>query len=131
MMLFLPSNFRGDPYGWVTNQAAHFLIGAALLTYVPTMICWWFLGEFPPKEWIIIWAGVVYAAYELIDQGWRGADTIEDWIFVAGYGATGVTFSFSEIAPGSPVAAFDMQAAWPFLVVMAIHLAFGAWLRRQ
>jgi hypothetical protein len=124
------SNFRADPYGWATNQIGHaFLVGAVLLTYLPVLACWYGLGEFPPKWAIVVGAGIAYAAYEAIDQGWNGADTVEDWWFVIVYGAAGSTYSFTEISPGDAKAALDLMAALPFLLLLSVHLCFGAWLR--
>lgn len=124
------SNFRGDPYGWATNQIGHaFLVGAVLLTFVPTLVCLIIAGEFPPKWALVAFSATLYLGFELASQGWHGADTVEDWVFVVFYGSAGSVYSFSEIAPGNSMAAFDLMAAAPFLGLLAVHLAFGAWLR--
>lgn len=93
------------------------------------MVCFYLAGEFPPKEWMVATAGALYLAFELASQGWQGADTIEDWVFVVVYGCGGAVSSFSEVTPGNPVAAFDIMIAAPFIAAMTLHLAFGAWLR--
>lgn len=129
--MIAPSAFKGDPLGWLGNQTGHaFGVGALGMVYIPTMASFVLAGEFPPKWALVICAGIIYLAFELLSQGWRGADTVEDWIFVVGYGVFGSACAFSEVAPGNPVAAFDAMAAAPIVTVMAVHLAFGAWLRR-
>jgi hypothetical protein len=128
--MITPSNFKGDPYGWATNQIGHaFLVGAVLLTFAPTFVCLMIGGAFPPKWALMAFAAVLYLAFELVSQGWHGADTVEDWVFVVVYGSAGSIRSFSEIAPGNPNASFDLMAAAPFILVISLHLLFGAWLR--
>ena len=129
-MIFTPDNFRGRPYEWACNQIGHaFFIGAVLLTYLPVLVCWKIAGEFPYKWTMVAGAAIGYAVYEWLDQGWHGADTIEDWWFVVVYGAAGSAYSFTEVSPGDAKAALDMLAALPFIVLLAVHLAFGSWLR--
>lgn len=124
------SAFKGDPYGWATNQIGHALaVGCLALVYVPALVFFAAMGEFPPKWIVVLSAAITYMAFELMSQGWRGADTIEDWVFVVVYGVAGTMASFTEIAPGNPVAAFDPMAAMPYVAFMATHLAFGAWIR--
>lgn len=67
MSLFAPDDFSGDPYGWLTNQAAHMLLGFGLAL------------------WLGAWVMPFFALWE-ISQVRRGGgvwDSIEDGIFVA------------------------------------------------
>jgi hypothetical protein len=129
--MFTPDDFKGDPYGHVTNQTSHsFLVGGILLAYLPVMGYFFIAGEFPEKWLIIAWAAVSYAAFELILQGWRGFDTVEDWIFVVIHGTTGFVLTFSEIEPGSTKFHGDLAYAAPFIVLFLTHLAIGAWVRK-
>jgi hypothetical protein len=131
MMLIAPDNFKGDPYGWATNQIGHaFAVGCLALVYVPAIVFFVVMGEFPPKWIVVASAAVTYLAFEIATQGWRRGDTIEDWWFVVVYGVSGTMASFTEVTPGNPVAAFDPMAALPYVALMGAHLAFGAWLRR-
>jgi hypothetical protein len=132
IMTFRPDSFRNDPYGYVTNQIGHaFMVGGVLFVYAVVMGVFWITGEFPPKWGIIAGGSITYAAYELLAQGWRGGDTVEDWWFVSVYGITGPVVSFTEMTPGSMLAVFDMRAALPFIVLLSVHIAFGAWLRSR
>lgn len=129
--MFDPDNFRNDPYGYVTNQIGHaFAVGFLRLTYGVVLACWYFAGEFPPKWSIILGAGVAYMAYELIDQGWNGWDTIEDWVFVVVHGVAAPVMIFSEIKPGSTKFEGDLLVALPFIVLFMAHIGYGAWRRR-
>lgn len=131
MSILDPDDFKADPYGHVTNQTSHsFLVGGILLAYLPVMAWFYIVGEFPVKWMIIAWAAVSYAAFELIVQGWRGWDTVEDWIFVVIHGTTGFVVTFSEIEPGSLKFQGDLAIAAPFIALFLFHLAAGAWFRK-
>jgi hypothetical protein len=131
-MIFRPDNFAGDPYGYATNQIGHaFMVGGVVFVYAVVMAVFWVAGEFPPKWAIVAGAAVAYAAYEFIAQGWRGADTIEDWWFVVVYGVAGPVASFTEMQPGSALAVFDMTAALPFIALLTVHLGIGAFWRSR
>ena len=122
--LFLPSAFKRDPYGWLTNQTGHVFLGV-VLAY---LICLGWLvmfGEYPVRAWVwgVILAG--YLCFELFGQGWRGWDTAEDTIFVVAYGAGGALFPFHEVTPGSPEVTADMAAALPFFYACLVHLFAG------
>lgn len=130
MALFTPDSFRRNPYGYVTNQIGHaFMVGGVIFVYAVVMGVYWIAGEFPPKWAIIAGAAIAYAAFEIVTQGWRGADTVEDWWFVVVYGVAGPVASFSELQPGSALAVFDMMAALPFIALLSLHLLAGALFR--
>ena len=130
--MFEPDDFSNDPYGYWTNQVAHALqVGFLLLVYGVTLGWWYFAGEFPQKEWIIGGAAVGYGAYELIDQGWQGWDTVEDWVYVVVYGVAGPVTTFTEIEPGSTAFRGDLLLALPFVIAFTIHLCIGSWMRAR
>jgi hypothetical protein len=131
MSILYPDGFQGDPYGHTTNQTSHaFLVGGILLAYLPVLVWWMAFGEFPEKWLIIGWASVAYAAFELLAQGWRGWDTVEDWIFVVIHGTTGFVVTLNEVEPGSTAFTGDLIVAGPFLILFLLHLAAGAWFRK-
>lgn len=125
-----PDNFKNDPYGYVTNQIGHTVVGALFLVFFVVLASWFFMGEFPPKWSIIAGAAVGYAAFEMVTQGWRGWDTVEDWVFVVVHGTTGMVLTFSELAPGSTKFEGDLLVMLPFVALFLIHLFAGALFRR-
>lgn len=95
-----PSDFSGDAYGWLTNQAAHFVLGGLVqlllgLWWVPAYLC------LEVVQWLI---------------GSTIIDGIEDFLFV-----TVGAFVSNELRRDN-----DRRAAIAF-GVFAIALAIG-WL---
>lgn len=125
---FAQDDFKDDWYGWLTNQIGHMALGIFLALVISTA---WFgvAGEFPQKEaaWLLIAAG--YGATEIV-RGWTGWDSIEDCLFVSGYGAGGAFLVFNEVAPGSPYLIFSLGDVLPVVGLAALHLAVGVWFRR-
>lgn len=120
-------DFADDWYGWLTNQVSHVSLGlllaigvsgAALLT----------LGEFPAKWLAWLACAAVYAGLEAV-RGWTGWDSLEDWVFVACYGAGGAFLLFTEVEPGLPILFIDFGGLPWVLALPAVHLALGAYLR--
>tara|TARA_R110000744_G_scaffold149386_5_gene262529 strand:- start:1141 stop:1410 length:270 start_codon:yes stop_codon:yes gene_type:complete len=89
------------------------------------------VGELPYKEHLIVFAAVSYALYELIDQGWNGWDTIEDWWVVNVYGVIGPVMTFSEVTAGLPMVTVNIFSPLPFIALFAAHLAAGAYVRSK
>lgn len=123
------SNFRADAYGYITNQSGHVLIGIC----TAAGLCWLHLkgfGEFPYRGavWAVMAAFYVIAV-EILGQGWRGGDTIEDSIFVLGYGAGGALYTMEEAAPGGSALCGDLADIMPFIALAALHLSVGAGIR--
>lgn len=87
------------------------------------------LGELPYRStvFLVILGGYIF--YEVRRQAWQGWDTIEDTLFVVGYGAGGVLYSFTEAMPGSSKACVDLLSPIPFLAAAALHLAIGFAIR--
>jgi hypothetical protein len=88
-------------------------------------------GEFAQKGalWIVI--AVCYMSFEVMRQGWKGRDTIEDWMFFAFYGAGLPIFLFNEVEVGSPVLDINSQLVVPVFGVVLCHLAGGILSRVQ
>ena len=122
-------NFRADPYGWLTNQVSHIGLGVVWSLVACALVLMAF-GEFPFR--VAIWCIIVLCYVGLVElaaQGWRGADTVEDTIFVTGYGAGSVLYTFHEYKIGTGLILGDVWHALPFAGVAAFHLAVGCGVR--
>lgn len=124
---FPQDDFADDWYGWLTNQVSHIGLGLLLAVGVSgiTLLT---LGEFPDKRLAWLACALLYLGLELL-RGWSGWDTVEDWLFVACYGAGGAFILFTEVEPGLAVLFVDFGGLPWVLALPAIHLAFGAYLR--
>lgn len=133
--IFTPSDYSTDPFGYLANQTAHAaFVGAFILAGGICLLWTLIFGDFPTQATVAITAGLLYAAYEIGDQGWQGLDTVEDWWFVSIYGATGTAYSFRfQSLEGRNL---YLQLDWVVLLqvglVMGAHLAIGAvWRARN
>lgn len=128
-MRIVPDNFRADPYGWLTNQGSHICTGmmAAVLVCAAWLIVF---DEFPSRS--IAWAAIL-ALYvlvvEIAAQGWNKGDTVEDAIFVVGYGAGGILYTLHEVNIGTGDFTGNIWDAVPFIGLAGFHLIVGAVLR--
>jgi len=122
--LIKSSDFPGDWYGWTTNQISHFWLGV-FFACIGTVVCVLVIGEFPEKLHLLALIGVSYLLFELIFQGWKGWDTIEDWLFVCAYGAGNAILTFTEKTPGDFVADADLRTAAIGFAMAGGHLAVG------
>jgi len=118
-------NFPTDWYGWLTNQAAHVLLGQVLFAVM--MIGSLGAGEFAHR--IAVWAAVAigYAIWEVVTRG-RFWDAVEDFMFVAVYGAGLPAVIFSE-ADGFGKFYGDVWNVLPMIGVFCVHAAVGVTLR--
>jgi hypothetical protein len=129
MSIFEYDNFKNDPYGWLTNQAGHALLGVVLYTLAVAAMFWSF-DEFPQRH--IAWAVVagIYITWEFVIQ--RGAhfwDSVEDTIFTVGYGAGTVALAFREVTPGLPKFQACIYDVIPMVAFFAFHVLIGVALR--
>lgn len=122
------SRFRADPYGWLTNQVSH--MGGGLAYVFASCYLWLAVfGEFPVRWHIWAAFAVVYLAWEIAQQGWQGADTIEDWCFVVAYGAGGPLLVFREYDLGSGLFYGQIHDLRPFFALACVHLVIGVAIR--
>ena len=128
MGLIKPNAFLDDWYGWLTNQASHMALGV-FLAFSACVAVYFVVGEFPYRADVFAVCLLGYVAFELLTQGWQGYDTIEDTVFVVGYGVGAPLASFHEISVGSPNVSADLGALVVFFAAAAIHLAFGSAFR--
>jgi len=130
--IFEPDAFPNDWYGWCTNQISHIFVGL-FAVFVLCILAFFVIGEMPHKAAVYSVVLCGYVAFEVIAQGWRGLDTIEDTVFVTAYGAGGILAGFTEVEAGSTVLAVNIFGLLPFFTVAVLHLIFGSlarWLGR-
>lgn len=126
--MILPSNYRGDWYGWTANQLSHMALGL-LFSFFACWAAWAVLGEFPVRwnVWVVL--GLGYLAFELFTQGWNWADTVEDWLFFAAYGAGIPLLVFREMDPTGGVFVGQIDQLLPFANIVVLHLILGVAVR--
>lgn len=88
------------------------------------------MGELPYKFQIFTTLAGMYFLYELFFQGWKGIDTIEDWVFFSIYGVMGTILSFNEFDIGSNLVTISITAPTTIFIVLTIHLFIGCLLRK-
>ena len=128
-MRIVPDNFRADPYGWATNQAGHIGLGV-VASIVACAVVLALFDQFPYR--IAVWSMIVLIYVGLIElhmQGWRGGDTVEDAIFVCGYGAGSVLYAAHEVRPGTGDFLMNIWDIVPFVAFAAFHMLLGVGLR--
>ena len=121
-------SFTNDWYGWLTNQVSHIALGI-LFAIIISMGSFLIIGELPHRHDVMYLTAFVYAAFEVVGQGWRGFDTLEDFAFVVLYGAGGGLASSAEIIPGEPLIVLDLMTMLSFIIVACCHLLFGVVFR--
>ncbi len=123
--LLTPSNFEKDWYGWLTNQVSHVFLGI-FAVFAVSMTGFAVSGEFPVKTQMLMGIGAAYfLGIELWLQGWRGWDTIEDTVFVVGYGAAGPLAASYEIEVGRSAIIMELEPLLPYFYVCIAHLIAG------
>lgn len=128
-MLIRPSAFLNDPYGYLTNQLGHIVVGV-FLVFLVNRAAFEVFGQYPYK--IHVWFLIVTFYVLIVEirmQGWRGFDTIEDTAFTCFYGAGAPLWAFSEVAAGSPIVAGNIAMLDVFFAVAALHLTIGVGYR--
>ena len=132
MLRIKPDDFYADGYGFTTNQTSHAVaIGFLGFVYTSTLFYFLLFGEFPYKTHIAAFSAIGYLVFELVTQGWKKWDTIEDWWFVNVYGVWGPLSTFSEVEVGSPKISADLFAPLPFIALLVVHLWAGSYVREK
>jgi hypothetical protein len=129
MNLLKPDYFPNDPYGWLTNQCGHVLLGVVLYTIANASL-FFIMGEFPDR--FLIWSIVIacYLVWEFaIQRGGHFWDSVEDTLFTAGYGAGSLALMFKEIDAGSPYYKASIIDVLPLIALFAFHCVIGVILR--
>ncbi len=126
--LTTPEDFRDDWYGWVTNKISHIALGF-MLAAVPSAIWLSGNGEFPQKAWLWPLIALAVAAFQIGAQGWNGWDTIEDWTFIAVFGAGQTVAVFTQFYPQDGILTVSIWHGLPFWAIITAWLVAGAWQR--
>lgn len=122
-----PETFASDPYGALTNQAGHVLLGGVAVCTV--CVLWALLYSEMPYRWPtgLIVVGLYAALVEWWRQGWQRGDSLIDTAFVA-LGVAGPLVSLTEVRVRVNV---EMQLQpWAFglwlagtVAALAVHVA--------
>lgn len=124
---FAQDDFADDWYAWATNQISHLGLGV-LAALVFSIVCLAMTGEYPVKWQAWVFLAAFYICGEFL-RGWHSWDSVEDTVFVVGYGSGGAFLVFSEVVPGNPALILSgHDAAW-ILGLACVHLAAGVWMR--
>ncbi len=95
-VLTAPSAFRSDPYGELTNQLGHTMLGIILAIFVVT--AWREAAGEMPYRWKVF--AVVVLGYmvgiEWLSQRWTAGDSWFDSLMVA-FGSGGLLFPLHEV----------------------------------
>lgn len=128
LIRFTPDDYKREPELFLANGAGHIGLGVWLAMAVCGL---WLLmaGEFPRREGIWVVIAVGYMAWEMVRQGWRGKDTISDWVFVALYGSGGALYCFKEVVRGSDVVTASLFDILIVSIAPITHLIIGAVIR--
>lgn len=128
-MFIKPDAFLNDPYGYLTNQLGHIVVGV-FLVFLVNRAAFEVFGQYPYKLHVWVLITIFYVLIiEIRMQGWRGIDTIEDAVFTCAYGAGAPLWAFSEVSAGSPIVAGNIAMLDVFFGVAAVHLAIGVGYR--
>lgn len=103
MNFLAPDDFPDDAYGWITNQAGHWMIG---------VVAAWALGGGAVAAGVVL---IAMAAWEVRQRAIGGhlRDGLADWTFVA----LGVAWTV-------------LGASWPLALILILCLAAGAVARK-
>ena len=123
---FLPDSYRGQPELWLANQTGHMMLGIILVVVLSFLHVLAF-GEYPYKSTILAVVLVGYGVIGELNQGWRGWDTVEDTLFVVGYGAGSILWTFREVDGASGAFHGNIYDIWPFIVAVPLHLCDRDW----
>jgi hypothetical protein len=129
--LVIPDSFRRNPYGYLTNQAGHVVLGF-FLAFVTAMASVALAGE-PPARFDL-WIGLLcfFTAFEFMLFG-ETFDLFDDVIFTIVYGS-GATIYGVKWLQGFDFKA-DLLSVAPFLAVALAHVTIGSawreWDRRR
>lgn len=123
-----PSDFRNDWYGYSTNQLSHILLGFLALGFV-SWAGFTLTGEFAPRwlNWVI--TATMFLLWEISQRNAELWDRIEDWLFMAVYGAGSAALLFIEVEPGSPKIVTEITNIPPIIGIISAHLVTGIWFR--
>lgn len=109
-----PEDFPDDAYGYLTNQISHIWLGLG----IPTAYCFVLdkVSHYPSQILAVTFTVLVYFLWwELMVQGWRKLDSLEDTFFVF-LGSS--VYLYIEMY-------YVIDRVFIAYVVMALFLSFG------
>ena len=116
-----PDEWGSDWFGWLKSQAAHIFVGI-FLVFVICMSFFFIFGQLPIKTHVLATIFVGYMIFKFTLQGWQRVDTIEDSVFLVGYGAAGLLTAAFEVEVGYVNIHMDLGSLLPFFCVMTVHV---------
>ena len=131
MTFIEPSSFPDSPYGYLTNQIGHIALGVVVFCLLPSFAYFSMFDEYPPKQAVFLLAALLYAGFEIWQNGARLVtidglfDAVEDFIFTVIYGVSFPLISFTEIQLGDPTLALSPICALLGIAIASAHLFFG------
>jgi hypothetical protein len=81
---FASDAYENDPYGYLTNQIGHMVLGCYLMTMVMAFTVFFITGmeDYPSQIPFVIALCFAYIfVWEVGIQGWNGIDTVEDCMY--------------------------------------------------
>lgn len=118
-----PDNFARDPYGELTNQLGHTMLGMLLTTL---FLCAWreTQGEMPVRSWTFLAVFLPYViGVEWVRQKWVAGDSWFDSIMVAlGSAAALLPFKEVEITGHRTAISFDHRTMLALMAVWSLFL---------
>lgn len=127
-IIHAPDDFRADPYGELTNQLGHTMLGILLTLFI---VGGWreAAGEMPYRVPVFFVAVFGYLlTVEMLAQRWTPGDSAFDGLMVA-FGAGGVLFPLKEVRPTGTTTLLELNhhllvwimSAWA--VCLAVRVA--------
>lgn len=78
---FKPDDYKAQPYPYLVNQVGHVFLGFTATTWYTWLLCQ-LSGTYPSQVMAFFVCVVIYGiVWEVLCQGWRKFDTIEDTAF--------------------------------------------------
>jgi len=113
--LTTPSNFQGDPYGWLTNQVSHTLLGIGL-AFFSHFLFFVAMGDWPYRSMIFLILLTGYVLWELVTRSKDFWDSVEDTIFTIFWGAGASMLSVQAVCTtlilADPIFTFAAFCLW-------------------
>lgn len=128
--LTTPSNFRGDWYGYATNQISHTFLGCMIAALI-CAVTFALKGDLPYKINIFLGVAFIYGVKEIVWDRWQGFDTVEDFLFVVIYGTGGTLLTFTQSQDFTTRIDFEAFKFVAVLLLFFCHLLGGITIRRR
>ena len=120
-----------DEHNWLNylNVQMYRTLLGLFCVWVISVAAYTVIGNLPYRGEIFITCVLICIVVDFIRRGWRGWYTVEDLIFFTVYGIGGTLVTFTGYQQSSASAVFDMEIAFPMLIVFFSHLSVGTGYR--